>query len=428
MFALCLAPLITGCRRQAETVVLQPTGRSTLVDRPVADASSRARPGDALRVATFSNKTVAFPGDDGGFAGRTAADERIRSDDPDRKTPTEADAEPVVEVDHDHFDFGTMGPDQVLKHSFEIRNRGLAPLSLKQGTTSCVCTMESLSGDSIPPGGTGSVTLNWHSGESLSRFAHHAEVLTNDPRRPVLTFRVTGEVLCDIAAEPSVILFPRVPPGAREKSSVLLVSQKWDYFEVSNFQCSLEGATWELLPAEDEKLDELHGRSGHRLTVTLPDDLPTGQFQGWMRFRIYPPDASPRDLQIPLQGSVLRRLSLYGSAIDSSGIVHLGVVSDGVATTKSLLVRVRDPETELRVTSVEVEPKFVNVALLPDDKSQIPGTYRLELTIPAGSPCCSYLGTPIGSLHMTFDHPRIHDLWLTLEFAVQDALEMARHR
>src|SRR5690606_9238279 len=79
---------------------------------------------------------------------------------------------PLVESDELVYHFGTMQKGTTKSHVFKFTNRGLAPLELKAGPSSCKCTMvdladakltegQSAADKPIPPGGTVGVKLKW---------------------------------------------------------------------------------------------------------------------------------------------------------------------------------------------------------------------------------------------------------------------------
>ena len=56
-------------------------------------------------------------------------------------TAQQSDELPRAVPDTLRFDFGTMEPGQVKRHTFRVRNEGTAPLRLQAVTASCKCTL-----------------------------------------------------------------------------------------------------------------------------------------------------------------------------------------------------------------------------------------------------------------------------------------------
>ena len=328
-----------------------------------------------------------------------------------------ATGKPRAVLDEDEFDFGTMEPLERRQHTFTIRNVGDAPLEIEEGTTSCKCTLGEVSDGAIPPGGEGTVTLSWRIGSDKKFFAHEAEILTNDPENPVLVVRVRGEISMRLVADPAKFALPSVVPGQAASSSVVLSSQVWKDFQVRDFKTSLEGLTWDVEPVDPSTTQRLGFACGHRITIHLPDNLPRGYFSHWLRFNVQPEGESPRLREIPIEGKVLRRLAIYGDGIDSTGTIKLPKVRQGKGLTKYFVVKVRDPDPILKVSKVTTVPDFLEVQFEPNSKFKKPGAYRMRLEIPSTAPRSVHMGDP-GQLHVEFDHPRLEDIDLKVEFAV----------
>ncbi len=104
---------------------------------------------------------------------------------------------PSVEVDEKEYDFGAMDSHLTGKHAFVFRNVGKAPLKLVAGPTTCKCTLSDIGDGSIPPGGAGEVTLEWHGRDFVGPFSQTATIKTNDPRNLTVELKVRGEMIED---------------------------------------------------------------------------------------------------------------------------------------------------------------------------------------------------------------------------------------
>ncbi len=76
-----------------------------------------------------------------------------------------ADApQPRIVVPERVYDFGTVGPQDVVEYTFVIRNEGEAPLTISRAFTTCGCTTAQVSARVIPPGKAARVTLRFDAG------------------------------------------------------------------------------------------------------------------------------------------------------------------------------------------------------------------------------------------------------------------------
>jgi hypothetical protein len=72
--------------------------------------------------------------------------------------------QPKLVVPNEYHDFGTIGPNDVVKRIFVIRNEGAAPLTISRAYTTCGCTTAEFTARVIPPGKVALVTLIFDAG------------------------------------------------------------------------------------------------------------------------------------------------------------------------------------------------------------------------------------------------------------------------
>lgn len=331
---------------------------------------------------------------------------------------TTPEASPQAVADETVHDFGIMNPLTEGRHAFVIRNAGNGSLVLRKGPTTCKCTLSNLSRGEIGPGEEGIVVLDWNSGRDIW-YSHEATIFTNDPNQDELHFRVTGKVRQRLGTVPTTASFGGIAPDSSGKVDVIIYSQVWDDFDVVGGECSVEGVTWEVgeVTPTDATLGDV--LSARKVTLTTAQEMPQGHLSGQLRLEVQPAEGDVEALQIPLDGRVLRRLAVYGPAITIDGVIDAGQVDEGQGKTTRLVLKVRDPDRELRVTRIATTPAFIKAKVLPyEGETRDSGMLRLEVEIPSTAPTCSYLGVPLGDLNIEFDHPRIPSLDLKLKFAV----------
>lgn len=95
-------------------------------------------------------------------------------------------AQPAVLVPEKNYNFGNIGPQDVVEHKFIIRNNGEAPLTISRAYTTCGCTTAEISASVIPPGKVAEVTLVFDAGfhETAGQTVRRALIIeNNDPRQ-----------------------------------------------------------------------------------------------------------------------------------------------------------------------------------------------------------------------------------------------------
>ena len=346
---------------------------------------------------------------------------------PSSKTETvsassnEAEPAPRIEVTSTSHDFGEMNPHQFGEHEFVVRNVGDAPLELRAERSTCKCTVVELSDEPIEPGGEAQVVLRWQTAKNNRRFSESATLATNDPDQEALTFKVSGDVLVHVGANPPELVLPGVHPGKGASVTTIVTSQVWNQFDIEGLDCSLKGYQATLAPATAEQLKKLKAKSGQQVTIHVPGSLPQGDFHHWVRFHIVPPDgdAEPKMYELPLKGRVLRRLAVYGQGIDHTGKVSLGVINSHQGHKHRLVMKVRDPDPVLRVDRISCNPSYLQIGVTSlTTKTNTKGLYYLDIEIPKSSPVGRFQASEAGAINIHFDHPRIANLELKVDFAV----------
>src|SRR5262249_39368486 len=152
---------------------------------------------------------------------------------------------------------------------------------------------------------------------------------------------------------------------------------------------------------------KLDAKSICRLRVTVPGNLPQGEFRDSLRLTVQPAGegSEPQHLDLPLHGTVLRRLAFYGAAIDGRGVVDFGNVTEGKGKRVKLLAKVRDADPQISAANLKVFPEFLKAQWVAH--SEQPGLYDLTIELPDDLPPCQYNSSPVGRMSIETGHPRI---------------------
>jgi len=358
-----------------------------------------------------------------GIATLEAASRPWRAGDfsPRRVRPSETS--PTVDVPETHFAFGSVGVGATGSHEFVIRNTGENPLELTRGVTSCTCTVsdfeESEGGSTtakvVPPGGSTKLKVEWRGKGDGGPFRQQASVLTNDPRRPRITFVVEGTVIPTHRIVPTAITLPGLSAGTSQQATVRVFTFGKDPPTVDSLTLDNEQAAqfYSLASAPLEPAElaaETGATGGFQITVEIRPGLPIGPLRQTIRavFRI-PEQVTA---EIPLEGSVSGDLALTGQAWDSSReALMLGTVSSRSGFQTSLFLIAKGPHR------ANVKPSIREV--VPDSLQVVVGEGRavgsgnliripLSITLPPGSIPVNHLGTPqapAGRIVLDTGHP-----------------------
>lgn len=87
--------------------------------------------------------------------------------------------QPEIALSKDFYDFGVIGPKDVVTYQFAIFNEGEAPLTISRSYTTCGCTTADFTATVIPPGKVVLMTLTFDAG-------YHGDVAGQTVRRGII--------------------------------------------------------------------------------------------------------------------------------------------------------------------------------------------------------------------------------------------------
>lgn len=94
--------------------------------------------------------------------------------------------QPDIVVPDDSYDFGRIGPTDVVERDFVIQNTGKAPLTISRAYTTCGCTTAEISARVIPPGKVAAVNIVFDAGfhDTAGQTVRRGLIIeNNDPRQ-----------------------------------------------------------------------------------------------------------------------------------------------------------------------------------------------------------------------------------------------------
>ncbi|MBU1048826.1 DUF1573 domain-containing protein [Candidatus Bipolaricaulota bacterium] len=106
-----------------------------------------------------------------------------------------AAAAPAISVVPAVYDFGSVFEGIAVSHTFMIKNIGDEALAISGVSTSCGCTTASKPTEPIEPGESFALDVLVNTTGFSGTISKNITVYSNDPGSPLLTLRVTGQVL-----------------------------------------------------------------------------------------------------------------------------------------------------------------------------------------------------------------------------------------
>lgn len=109
-------------------------------------------------------------------------------------TPDQLANAPVATYAETSFDFGDMVQGEKKEHTFSLTNNGKSDLIIRNVRSSCGCTAVVPSKKVIAPGETAPIKVTFDSRGKRGRQSKSITVITNDPKNPTATLRITSNV------------------------------------------------------------------------------------------------------------------------------------------------------------------------------------------------------------------------------------------
>lgn len=332
------------------------------------------------------------------------------------------------------YDFGTMERDVKGEHNFRITNVGTAPLQIKVGHTTCKCTVAKLQNESLAPGESTDVKLEWEAKGYVDDFRQSAEVETNDPANRILRLAIHGKIIQSVRPIPEEIVQSGVSANEPTTAEVKIYGYASESLEIK--QASLVSADYAdhfqvtVAPlSESEIAEQADAKSGFRLKVDVKSGLPVGPVNQTIRVETNVPTAET--IEIPVRLTVASDISIISATPGATftgekNLLRFGKLRSDKGAKGQLYVLVKGPHRQTtKIEIASVDPASALEATLGEATSLRDGAvlrYPLQLRIPPGTPAISRYGGQqgeLGKIILQTTHPIAKEVRLYVQFAVE---------
>ena len=331
----------------------------------------------------------------------------------------------LVVEDGPEFDFGMMDLSESKSHTFVLINEGDSPLTLDLLGTTCKCAIGTLPDGSIPPGGSGEVTMEWTAKGEAPEYRQSATIETNDPNKRVLRLSVFGKVVQILRAVPRTVTLTDVPSSAARTAVFELVNFKEDQFEMERFRWTnvdLEDyLEVEARPLTAEELEDAYGAlSGYHCEVTVRPGLPMGSFKSELGVQLN----GDRAVNVAVRGNVVTDIRVVGGGYrDRLNRLDLGMVP-AEGTKRKLMILAKGIHSEgLQFRVDDIVPPVLS-ATVGEGQSLNDGAvwnYPLEIEVlPSDVPINHLISSaqaPV-TLKLLTNHPTVPEIVIDVSFAI----------
>ena len=334
----------------------------------------------------------------------------------------------IVVVNGERHNFGKMDRDAKGEHVFVIRNDGTAALTLVQGSTTCKCTLSKLNRDALQPGETAEVRLEWTAKTGERQFEQSAELITNDPVRPMVELRIEGQVIDLLRPEATQITLGNFTADEGTRATMKIFAYRGSQLTITDsqwlvpatadkFEVSFEPLTPEQVAAEPGAV------SGVSMQLVAKSGLPMGALQQTIRLTTNFAEAAPLEIQIA--GTVVSDITLIGPQVNAEKlIVTIGPVQRSTGNKTKLYLVVKGPHRDdVQISVASVDPPVEFKATLGPPAKDNPKIVRYPLTIEIPPGATPLTRMPIGNyaqIKLATTHPDIREMVIYVRYAVTE--------
>ncbi len=340
----------------------------------------------------------------------------------------------IVEGGEIH-DFGTMDRGSKDKHDFVFRNVGTKPLEITMGETTCKCTAMSVEGksmtkgdkQSIGPGDSFTVTLEWAIRTTQEKFSQSAEFTTNDPRRDIVRLLIHGKTVEAVELGDSTVSFEGIPAteSAIEELSIYshrdeelkITKHVWQDFSSKDF---LEAT---FTPMSSDEAFRHGAKGGVTMRVALKPGLPVGITRQMISLTTNY-DGIENQV-VPVRIRIVGDINLLGPRVAAGATsVVLGTIDQKTGMTHTVYLHIKGPYRDMTNIEVErAEPASLRATLEPP-LTDIPNVKRIpiKIEVPAGAALGNYLGpeaAKTGRIVLKTTHPDFKQIVIPVYFLVR---------
>jgi hypothetical protein len=340
---------------------------------------------------------------------------------------------PKAVIGETDFEFGPMEVGEERVHDFTIRNEGQAPLIIKQGPTTCQCTVSKLETGELGVGQSAKITLRWKPTGQAEHFNKGAEIRTNDPDHRSIQLHVIGMVAPRIVTAPERTWeSPDVHEGEPTTFTGTIYSPVADTFQVVALESPTPLMSAECLPIDAKQLAAKNGRAGYLIRVSLSPEVPIGLFSYPLTIKTDLPGRTADgklgtdgiEMSVLVTGHRRGPIFMLGSKDwdERNMAVVLGGFDAAAGKKVSLIMFVRGPGAEeFQLTAdPECQPAALQATVKPDGKPTGTGKqvrYRLNVEYPPGSPKVTCRTENPGKIRLRTNLPGAPEIEFSVYFA-----------
>jgi hypothetical protein len=275
-------------------------------------------------------------------------------------------ASPKIKFDKTTYDFGATSMVQSLTGKFEYQNVGDAVLELKKPTTSCGCTVASLTPETLKPGEKGELVFTLNVGNiSRGHAEKHITVPSNDPTTPSLELTVKADMTSTVEHEPE-----QVNLGDLRQHMVTNVSVLVKRTDGKNLHISKAEAGQDHIHTRIEPLKESSNTAAH-VWIEFTAQGPPRRFADSLR--VYGDDETQLLFPITVFGRILGPITLEPEVVlwNVEDAEHWPEAAPDSVTTRKVKIEAGDPSEPLELKNATSGLDNLSVSIVPVENGKV---------------------------------------------------------
>ena len=137
-------------------------------------------------------------------------------------------------------DFETIEKGQKVSVEFEFENSGNEILEIQDVKTSCGCTTAKPEKATYNPGEKGKIPVTFDSTRFNGKITKTITVMSNDPQRPRLPLKITGEIVSEVEVKPAMLSLFNIKRSEAAESEIVISTPRMEKIEVTGVTTDLD--------------------------------------------------------------------------------------------------------------------------------------------------------------------------------------------
>lgn len=328
---------------------------------------------------------------------------------------------PKAVLDEKTFDFGRLVKGGSGQHEFTIRNEGEAPLKVAKGPTMCKCTLSSLAGQEVPPGGDLKVTVEWKP-ESMGSFSQSAVVWTNDPGNSKLEMFVTGMMFPEVGISPeSSWMLGLVPPETPREFEAIVYSHIHENLEVTEVTTGSPNVSFRVEQVDPASTEFADAKRVYKVIGTLAGSDVEGEFKesAIIKTNVSGQAEMPMTINGRRSGPIQVITSGWAAA---NHTLRLGRIKASAGKTHKIALIVSDFDQDLQISDINCSLPFISLELTKEKSAggAEKQRYTMLVKVAPGAPSGVWTLDKTALLEFSTNHPKAPRFDIHLDLEVVD--------